>query len=446
MERLCALQQSDGGWPASPILRVPRSYPIRHDNRAELYPDTRRLFTTATAVRALSLLLEGQRGVDLAGGSPSPLAISMQSSSDHRPRRDEFAPIVREAAVVVGFSRSAAADVERLFTSLTRRSLAPPSPWPSEQLSSLSGGVPLEFSAVLAEQERWSLRYATEVGAPYLPPRQRALSGLRVLGAVASAHGLARQWRRVHRALAGVTARSASLPVDLRFGVWGGIDQSVDSWQATSTYPKLKVYLNVLHSADSPGLPRIVTGLAAAQIPLHPRTLSVLDHLNEVGFPQEIGFRIGPEGEWDCKVYFELPGWRRDVTESVLTLLGWPSECDALVPEIPGVLRESLARKERSGLSLRIDTRTGAPLELTSTAAFPPPMKSPESIRKAVLAWAEREGWASEGYAKLSAYLLRSWQRSPSSFGRLHSIFTRTLSPSATYATVYLRPFIPDSK
>src|SRR5690606_34227947 len=91
--------------------------------------------------------------------------------------RGKLDALVREAAVAVGFSLPQAREAVTHFAALTQKSLSEPSPWPSEQLSSLSGGVPVEFSAVLSTQDRTGLRYAVEVGSPYLPPGRRALSG-----------------------------------------------------------------------------------------------------------------------------------------------------------------------------------------------------------------------------------------------------------------------------
>ncbi|MGA2352443.1 MAG: prenyltransferase/squalene oxidase repeat-containing protein [Terracidiphilus sp.] len=59
VQRLVAMQCTDGGWPAVPILRLTnpdaRSSRDRLGQLSPLVPDDRRIFTTATVLRALSL-------------------------------------------------------------------------------------------------------------------------------------------------------------------------------------------------------------------------------------------------------------------------------------------------------------------------------------------------------------------------------------------------------
>lgn len=452
LERLLTLQEPDGGWPAAPILRVPPSHPGVRGGSTQIAKDDRRLFATATAVRALASLVARQKEsvpVDNHRRDLRPngqAQVRSQGSIQSRHLRSalgrRLSEFVYQTAITLCFPQSLAREAETLYTDLTRRSLAQPSPWPSEQLSSLSGGVPVEFSTVLGESDRTALRYAVEVGAPYLAPKRRALTGLGVLARVAHDLGYADVWTRVHHAVRALIALQTHVPPDLRFGVWGGVDQSVPSEHESNPRPKLKVYVNLLDTPHSPGLPKLLAMLKNADIPVRAETLAALNLLNEAGFPQEIGFRLGPNGACDCKVYFELPGWSRGLAESVLERLGWSRDAAALVPEIPGIVRESLARKHRSGLSLRVDTRTGAPLDLTSAAAFPPPMKSPESTRQSVLAWAAQEGWSYRSYSLLSELLLRAWKDAEPSFGKMHTLFTRTLTYSQAYATLYLRPHI----
>ena len=364
---------------------------------------------------------------------------------------DAVCALLRRVAVALGFSELHVEESVSLLAALARYSLAEPSPWPSEQLSSLSGGVPIEFSAVLGPSDPTALRYALEVADPYLPTNRRAITGAAVLGRAARRLGCAKTWERVRRALNTVwrelrATPGSHLPPDLRFGIWGGVDLTAPATDEPAPSPKLKVYVNLLHTPASPALPRLFRSLDAAGIPCPVEVRSLLSLLAETGFPQELGFRLGPRDRWDCKVYFELPGWNRLLAQEVLKRVGVDSHSaiDSLVPEIPGVIRESLARKERSGILLRLDTATGQILEVTTAAAFPTPMHGPEEIRRRILAWAKDQGWSSRTYADVSEVLLQTWQSAPERLVRMHTLFTRTLPlrDPRPYAAVYLRPYL----
>lgn len=416
----------------------------------------RRVFVTATAVRALAAYVlqaaawdrarVGDLGERLAG-DPDAHRPAKAPAERHSPAREAIDTLVRQAAVAAGLPPAQAREAVSHFAALTCLSLDEPSPWPAEQLSSLSGGAPFEFSAVLSTQDHAGLRYAVEVGSPYLPPGRRALSGVAVLGRVARRLGYESAWQRIVRALTVLWRElhdaGQPIPPDLRFGIWGGIDMPAASPAQPAPAPRLKVYVNLLHTRAMPTLPRLLRCLDAAGIPCPAPTHCLLQLLAESGIPQELGFRMGPGARWDCKVYFELPGWQRSLAGAILERLGAPDGLPALVPDIPGVLRESLASKERSGISLRLDTASGAILDVTTAAAFPPPMLSPEQTRRRVLAWAYQQGWVSRTYASLSELLLAGW-RSARGYGRVHSLFTRTLSRSdqSASAAIYLRPYL----
>jgi hypothetical protein len=56
LERLAAEQLSDGSWPSAPILRLANRTcwePWTQQNAGRLYADPRRLFTSATVLRAM---------------------------------------------------------------------------------------------------------------------------------------------------------------------------------------------------------------------------------------------------------------------------------------------------------------------------------------------------------------------------------------------------------
>src|SRR5690606_12215660 len=109
---------------------------------------------------------------------------------------------------------------------------------------------------------------------------------------------------------------------------------------------------------------RVEAALQSAAIPLSHELGMMLDLLDGAGFPHELGFGLGPNGRIACKIYYELDGWRRALVCRLLDLAGLPVDVDAVRPEIPGVLRESLAAKSRAGIALRVDPTSGKVREL----------------------------------------------------------------------------------
>src|SRR5690606_17897733 len=104
----------------------------------------------------------------------------------------------------------------------------------------------------------------------------------------------------------------------------------------------------------------------------------VLDLLDEAGFPHELGFGLGPGGSIACKVYYELDGWHRSLVRRLLRAVGFDADPDVVCPEIPGILRESLAAKSRAGIAVRVEPETGVVRDLTVAAAFPAPLVAHE--------------------------------------------------------------------
>jgi len=152
--RLLTLQHADGAWPGDAGLRVPPSHPHLHPwQPISKSHDARRIFTTATAVRALAKWLH--RLDDVA--APRISVRSSRSSTGvacdnmilavadrlgcHKPRRDV---------------------INSVFVTLTADSLDERTVWPAAQLSSLSGGAPLEFSAPTEASAKAELRYTVE--------------------------------------------------------------------------------------------------------------------------------------------------------------------------------------------------------------------------------------------------------------------------------------------
>jgi len=432
LRRLVGAQAADGGWSAAGILRVPSpGGDTCAAERTLIGRDDRRLFTTATAVTSL------------CADRPREYAAAVGRSDDRRPPgvRSPLgahldAQVVR-AARVLGLSHGCADDARALFASLTARSLAPPCPWPSQQLSSLAGGSPIEFSVRLGEGSKPALRYAAEIGSPLSAPYRRAVRGLGDLAVVAGALGYSDGWERARRGVRTLVSPAWTVPDYLRFWVWTGVQHTEDA------PPVLKIYVNLLHGEAGPARGRLETALAAAGIPPSSARARIFDRLDGAGFPQELGFGLGGGGTFGCKVYYELPGWRRFLVEQLLVLAGLPADGDALCPRIAGVLRESLAARQKSGVALRLDVDDGEVVEVTMAAPFPLPLIGHRETADRVAAWIKSLGWDVSPYRALSGMLLEDWEAQERAPGQLHSLFTRTLSAGGSSAAVYLRPCLP---
>ncbi|UQN09146.1 prenyltransferase/squalene oxidase repeat-containing protein [Deinococcus sp. QL22] len=163
---LLTMQTADGAWPSSPLLRVPPAHPT--SGGVTLWgQDDRRIFTAASALRAL---------VSGAPGLATPEFTLPVASRPRWPPSQPTTPpqlgqsplneLLLQVAQAAGFPAAQAAEARALFGQLTRLSLRPPAPWPSRQLTGLSGGMPLEFSVTVGAGVRPALRYATEVSDP----------------------------------------------------------------------------------------------------------------------------------------------------------------------------------------------------------------------------------------------------------------------------------------
>jgi hypothetical protein len=453
--QMIGMQAADGGWPSAPILRIPPSH-IRAGtvNRTLLAHDARRLFATASAVRALACAT-GQ--VQESRTRPFPLAAksSVLSRRNERPSptrgsRGRKLPVersrlgrqldqlVEQAAAALGFTSQGAALARDVFGVLTHESLAAPCPWPAPQLSVLADGTPLEFSATVGNGIGPALRYATEVGVPWLAPHERARTGVAAVARAAELLGYEQAWQRVAAALEHVVHPQLPAPDGLRFWVWSGVDQLAPAGNGVQPPPGLKIYVNLLHHEVGRARQRLEAALRAADIPLPDDLIAMLDMLDAAGFLHEFGFGLGPSGKIACKVYYDLHGWRRALTRQLLERSGLPDNADAICPEIPGIIRESLAAKSRAGIALRIDTTSGRVRELTTAAAFPPPLIPLAETHKRVAAWIDSQAWDGSAYHALTSLLLPSW--SEQGHCQMHSLFTRTISQDATWSAVYIRP------
>ncbi|WP_456844714.1 hypothetical protein, partial [Cellulomonas sp. P5_C6] len=413
LDRLLTGVQRNGQWPGSTVLLVPAA----HDGHAAARTtDSRGAFTTATALDAL------------LATRPWPSVPARRPPA--RARDDRWDPVVADAAVSQGVDTAVA---RAAFGALTRESLAAPSPWPAEQLSSLAAGLPVELSVQLAAHHAPALRLACEVGDPRLAPHRRARSGLAAVARTADHLGLEDAWHAARDVLALLTDRDLPVPDGSRFWLWGGLDLHAD---ASAT---LKAYVS-MHGGDVPGWRARESGaLVAAGVPDGAPVHAATALLATAGWCQQIGVGLAADGRWGLKVYYELSGWRPELVREVLAACRLPDEIASLTPEVPGVLRASLAARQRAGVSLRVDPATGAVGELTVTSAFPSPLVGREEVDARVLRWLATTGAETGPLSALLAAVAPTWRDSPPLDRRL-SLFTRSLSRTRTATTVYVRP------
>ena len=454
LARLLSLQEPDGAWPSVPMLRVPPSNTLAGSMyRTIIAQDARRLFTTASVIRAMiiaceqtisllpqaEILLCSSRG-DRESNYRHEYKLKDERVVQRSKQGETLDALVYQAARVTGFNTQSAEEVREIFATLTRESLAAPCPWPSTQLSCLAGGIPLEFSTTVGHEVKPSLRYAVEVGNPYYAPYDRACSAIAAVARTAAMLNYDDAWQRVSPAIEHLVTHSMAISDGLRFWVWSGIDHIAARMEGSRPTSLLKVYFNLLNREVGNARQRVEQALQAASIPVSDELKEVLSTLCKVGFLHEMGFGLGPGGKIACKVYYELHGWRRPLVERILEQVGIPCDTDAVCPEIPGLLLESLAARSRAGIALRIDPMSGAVRELTTAAAFLPPMLPHAETRRRVEAWINDQHWYDETYRNMSQLLLSTWEANPQILGNLHSLFTRTISSESSWTAIYLRP------
>lgn len=416
LDALLAAQQPDGGWPTGPFLVVPS--PV--GGPSVTAGDDRRLLTTASAVLALSRLTRA--------GPPARRT---------RPRdRERSAAGLAADAVLRSTAAAVGVDGERaveMFQELTRETFSAPTKWPSPQLSSLSTGMPVELSLAAGPDAVPGLRYACEVGNVLLPTGARAASAVAAVRRSAASLGYDEAWDRISPAVAVTADPALPVPDSCRFRVWGGLDQPAGG------PPALKVYLSLLHAELGRARRLLDATLERAGLPVSAELAEMLDLLDAAGFAHEVGFGLGPDGRIAVKVYHELEGWRPVLARDLLALAGLPASPELLVPELPGVLRESLAARSRAGIALRLDPVDGSVRELTTATAFPPPLVGNAETRRRVQAWIDANGWRSD-YAAVSGLLAPATTVPADLAAPLHSLFTRTVGRASAWTTIYLRP------
>ncbi|GAA3283498.1 hypothetical protein Dvina_38470 [Dactylosporangium vinaceum] len=411
---LLAAERPGGGWPGDAELLVPSPTGGGVTERSH---DARGVFTTATALRALLVA-----GPDLAGGDLT-----------GPPGRDRtghgYDRTVAVLAADLGLDPDRAASV---FAELTRESLAAPAPWPSAQLSGLAGGLPMELSATDGEP---SLRYTTEIGDPVLPPHARALSGLAAIGRTAALLDCTAAWDAVRPAVDVLVDPSLPVPEGCRFWVWAGVDSSTGGGET------LKVYLSTLHHdlADGRARERVVAALHRLGLPAGAPALRVLEGLDGYGFCQELGLGLSRDGRFGVKVYYEVRGWQPALVAAVLAAAGLPADPAAVAPTIPGVMNEEVAAAHRAGIALRISPATGTVTEVTTATAFMRPMIGNTELSRRIGDWLATTG-DRRTFDVTAAHTRAGW---PEQSGRMHGLFTRSLSTRGVRNTVYVRPPLP---
>jgi hypothetical protein len=420
---LLAARLPDGGWAGDAQLRIPSQ------SRGEIYAasvDGRGVFTTSTALRGLIAVTKDPA----AGAFPVPPKSSQ--SPRPRPGRDQAGSAYdRLIGDLAGDLGADAVSSVAVFRALTRESLARDAPWPSNQLSSLAGGLPLELSATSGPP---ALRYAVEVGVPTYPPHLRLASGLQAVGRVASLLGTSEAWPEALAAVHELVSPDLPVREGRTFWLWAGVDTRAGA----ST---LKAYLS-LHAPHLPGshgrLVRVLENLGA---PPQSVVFEIIERLDRVGFCHELGIGISPDGRIGAKVYYELHGWQPKLVAAVLADAGLPGDPSAICPEIPGILRESLAAKQRAGIALRVRPTDGSVSEVTVAAEFPPPLIGAGEFASRVGDWLTSVGGDRTTHDVIVARLISGWRSEPSR--KLHSMFTRSRTAASVTNTVYLRPAYP---
>lgn len=398
---LLAAQHSDGAWPGDAQLKVPPSHPQRNPyQRTLVIQDRRRIFTTAQVTRSLERAL--------------PLLAS--TSIARIPCRTTSAPIPN--LPIEELYPGAA----KLFRCLTQDMFDGRTKWPAPQLSALSGGVPVEFSASTSSPELPELRYTVDPGEVHGPPRRRVESALEVARNATEYLGYSAAWDRLDKSIRLLADHAGKAPASKRFFVWIGADHN-------DTRPTvLKLYFRLF------GSPNLLEITEAAELPVSGESRRIFALLNQAGFAQEVGFGLGPDGRVGIKIYWELSGWSRLLVDRILSASGFEATADALCPDIPLLLRESLAAKSRAGISLRLDSRTGDIAEVTTSAEFIQHMLPAHVTAHRVDRWIASNGWTPNHHRRLFNAL--SQKGDPT-----HTLFTRTVARNGnSRATIYLRP------
>ncbi|UQN09145.1 hypothetical protein [Deinococcus sp. QL22] len=218
------------------------------------------------------------------------------------------------------------------------------------------------------------------------------------------------------------------------------MDQAASLLDQTHPPPALKLYLNTLHRELGGGRPRVLAALHAAHIPVTLQLQQALTLLDAAGFPQEVGFALGPRGEVACKVYYELRGWKPALVQQLLQISGLPDELEDLTPDLPGLIRAGLAAKSRAGIGLRLHPGTGQITDLMTACAFPTPLVPLHTTIQRTERWLASQGDDAAPYRALVQAIGPTWPGQDAAARAMHSLFTRTATQRGNRTTIYLRP------
>jgi len=221
----------------------------------------------------------------------------------------------------------------------------------------------------------------------------------------------------------------------MRFVVWAGVDHDL-SVEGGRMQTVLKTYLHLV--SQTTGV--FEEALTHAGLPISESARAAFALLRWHGFAQEIGFGIGPGDIIGVKVYFELGGWRRTVAEDVLRIIGFSESANVLCPSVPGLLEESLARRTRSGIALRLHPSSGEVAEVTTAIQLIQGMLPPRLIADRINAWIEAQDGDPSAHRRLFEALTCPEDAEDRLEGTRHTLLTRSLSDSGrSWSTVYLR-------
>ena len=192
------------------------------------------------------------------------------------------------------------------------------------------------------------------------------LEGLAAIRRTVAAAGLDAEWLAARTALAPVLDPDEPVPADNRFWLWAGMD-------VTPAGTTVKAYASLLAGHPPGWRHRLDAVLDALHAPADCPARSIVRLLGTTAWGHEVGIGV-TRGGWGAKIYFETHGFRPNLVAEALRAAGLSDDIGPMTPEIPGVLRASLAERSRAGIALRVVPDTGAVTEVTVACAFPPPL------------------------------------------------------------------------
>jgi hypothetical protein len=255
------------------------------------------------------------------------------------------------------------------------------------------------------------------------------LEGLAAIRRTVAAAGLDAEWLAARTALAPVLDPDEPVPADNRFWLWAGMD-------VTPAGTTVKAYASLLAGHPPGWRHRLDAVLDALHAPADCPARSIVRLLGTTAWGHEVGIGV-TRGGWGAKIYFETHGFRPNLVAEALRAAGLSDDIGPMTPEIPGVLRASLAERSRAGIALRVVPDTGAVTEVTVACAFPPPLVGRDAVAERVQRWLDDRGAGAPHAAAVGTLLPRWASAAPAE--RFHSLFTLSRSPQQDEIKVYLR-------